>query len=601
MRRPQKLGARREILILLPATLLLLVLISTFTLLSLRSALLRWRDERRDEAGAIAGRLVRELGEEGARIGLTPGEGLLVRLAEPVRALGGSLGIIDRGGTVIAQVGPFSAPGRAGENSASIAPGPEIATSGPLGQEGDLVVARAPLGGAAPGRSLVLVVELPGAVLANQLRAVRWLLIFVLPVNAALLLLALFSLQQILGPWERLLARAEQAGSARSKDQDEVDFLLATFERALAGTPGSAPREAGEDDLAALERTLAPSLQSGLLLLDREGEVLALNELGAELLGLPVVRPGPEAGPQVGELLAGRPEVLSLVASAVRSGTGVQRQEVSVLSPSGGPADGTGGRRVTLGLSIHPLRRVDGDVRGHLVLFADLTAVRQQREHTRVAEGLAQLGEMAAGVAHELRNGLATLRGYLTLIDRRPDGESVAEYLAEMRREADHLERFASDFLEFARPGAARLQPVPLDELVARAARDPALEGVAVRVGGERDLIALGDEPLLARALRNLLLNAAQAMRRGESDEPLMVEALRTSDGALAVEISDRGPGLPAEVRDRLYQPFVTGRPGGVGLGLSLAFRIASLHGGTLDLADRAGGGTVATLRLRAV
>ncbi|HEV7668098.1 MAG TPA: ATP-binding protein [Thermoanaerobaculia bacterium] len=587
MRRPQKLGARREILILLPATLLLLVLISTFTLLSLRSALARWQEERCDQAAAIAGRLVRQLAEPSG-----PAESDLARLAEPVRALGGSVAVIDGEGKTIAEIGPFAGlgpPARTGDAAK---------TWGPLLTGGDFVAARVPMRGA--GRSLI--VELPAVALASQLRAVHWLTLVVLPVNAALLLLALFSLQQILGPWERLLARAEQAGSMRSGDEDEVDFLLATFERALAGALGPADPAGGEDDLAALERTLSPSLQSGLLLLDRQGEVLALNDLGAALLGLPPFRPpvrsaAPVAGPDVRELLAGRPEVLALVVPAIASGSGVQREELSIEGP--GPL-GAGNRRTILGLSVHPLRRVDGGVRGHLVLFSDLTEVRREGEQARMAEGLAQLGEMAAGVAHELRNGLATLRGYLTLIERRPDGESVGDYLVEMRRETEHLERVAGDFLEFARPGSARLLPVALDVLLARAAHDPALGGLAVTVAGEPALTASGDEPLLSRALRNLLLNAAEAERRAGGNGPLEIAAHRTSEGNLAIEIRDRGPGVPPKIRERLFQPFVTGRPGGVGLGLALAYRIVALHGGTLDLADRQGGGTVATLVLPA-
>src|SRR6185436_3023505 len=102
------------------------------------------------------------------------------------------------------------------------------------------------------------------------------------------------------------------------------------------------------------------------------GEVLALNDLGAALLGippfLPPVRSGPPTGPGVRELLAGRPEVLALVEAAIASESRIQREEIGIENPG---AEGTGNRRTTLGLSVHPLRRVDGGVRGHLVLFAD--------------------------------------------------------------------------------------------------------------------------------------------------------------------------------------------------------------------------------------
>ncbi len=593
MRRPQKLGARREILILLPATLLLLVLISTFTLLSLRSALFRWQEERRDEATSIVGRLARELAESKLSGGVLPTEADLARASGPLRALGGSLAVVDDRGTTLTQIGPFT--GFQTHSLDAVPIDERLNVSGPLETGSDHVVAWAALQGAE--RRLV-VVEIPAAALASQLRAARRLTWVVVPVNAALLLLALFSLQQTLGPWERLLARAEQTGTARAGEEDEVDFLLATFERALAKTQGPAAAERAEDDLATLERTLSPGLESGLLLLDSQGEVLALNELGSALLGLPPFRAGQEARTDVRDLLKERAEALELVVSAIESGTGVQREEVILGNVPEAEPSASSGRRMTLGLSMHPLRRVDGGIRGHLVLFSDLTEARLRGERERMAEGLTQLGEMAAGVAHEMRNGLATLRGYLTLIDRTPGGEAVGDYLKEVRRESDHLERVASDFLEFARPGSAQLEPLALDDLLARAAQDPALGNLTVLVGGERGLTVMGDEPLITRALRNLLLNAAQAERQVQRAGPLTLSARRVEEDTVAIEVADHGPGLPEAVRERLFQPFVTGRPGGVGLGLSLAYRIATLHRGTLDLADREGGGTIATLKL---
>ena len=156
----------------------------------------------------------------------------------------------------------------------------------------------------------------------------------------------------------------------------------------------------------------------------------------------------------------------------------MKRQECAIDTPAG--------ERV-LGLTAHPLRRDDGAVRGFLVLFADLTDAQRETAEIRLADSLSQLGELTAGVAHELRNSLATLRGYLTLVERAPDEESIADYLAEIRRESDHLERVLEDFLTFARPGSARPQRVDLLALVHRAAADPALGGAAVVVVAGRD------------------------------------------------------------------------------------------------------------------
>jgi signal transduction histidine kinase len=441
----------------------------------------------------------------------------------------------------------------------------------------DAVAGFAPLSGPPAGR--LVRVDLPGGTLAGSRRAAGVLSVVVLAVNGALILLVLAFLRHLLAPYEALLARARAAGEAAGPGGDEVEFLVATFERALGAMAGAAERTA-DDDIAALERTLAGSLQSGLLLLGRDGEVLALNAVGARLLGVET----PPPGRPLGEALSGHPELLALLTEAVAGGRELQRRECAVRR---------GEEVLTLGLSAHPLRRGDGGVRGYLVLFADLTEARRKAEEGRLAESLGRLGEVAGGVAHELRNGLATLRGYLTLIERRPDEESLADFASEMRREADHLERVLDDFLAFARPGTARIEEVSLPALLRRSAADPALAGAAVDLAG-----AAGEEPrlsgdaqLLERALRNLLRNAVEAERAAGREGTVRAAVERRADG-VEVVIEDRGPGLPAAVRERLFHPFVTGRPGGVGLGLALAQRIVVLHGGSIGLEDRRGGGT---------
>ncbi len=212
---------------------------------------------------------------------------------------------------------------------------------------------------------------------------------------------------------------------------------------------------------------------------------------------------------------------------------------------------------------------------------------------------LSLLGELSAGVAHEMRNSLATLRGYLTLLEDVEDDEPIDEYIAELRRETDHLKRVLDDFLTFARPGSARMEEIEIVPLAHRAAADPALEGFPVKVRYENaeSLRVLGDVQLLERALRNLLHNAAQAQRETEPDKPLEMSISRVGE-KVHLTLDDRGPGLPEEIRERLFHPFATRRPGGVGLGLALTRRIVELHRGGLKLEDREGGGTRASLWL---
>ena len=570
----RRLGLRREVLVLLPVAFLLLVVLSTFTLFSYREALAALTRERREEAALLAGSVAQHLAAL-ADGGTSPGSLDLSEAAPTARGIA----LVDAGGGALAFVGELPAAGLL-EPAGGLLPIERPVGVGPDAGSPDSVVGFAPLGSPV-GRRYVRV-DLPAGVLAGQLRALRVLTVFVLSLNGALVLLLLFFLRHLLAPWETLLARAREVGEGDEQEGDEVEFLLATFEKAVTSLSGQ--ERSPEDDIAALERTLSASLQSGLLLLDQQGRVLALNTVGAALLDTGLTEPGEP----LEAVLAGQPELLELLVEAVAQGTAPKRRECGVRSGRG---------TLTVGLTVHPLRRDNGDVRGYLVLFADLTEVQRRAEESRIADSLAQLGEMAGGVAHELRNSLATLRGYLTLIERRPDEDSIADFLSEIRHEADHLERVLEDFLAFARPGTARVREFPLAPLLLRAAADPALSGVEVRVHGSPagDAALRGDPQLLERAVRNLLHNAAQAEREAGRQGPVDIRLDATAEGT-EVAIEDRGPGLPPEIRGRLFHPFATGRPGGVGLGLALAHRIVVLHGGRIRLEDRPGGGTRALL-----
>lgn len=569
------LGLRREVLILLPVSVLLLIGLSTFTLFAYRSAVELLTEERRGEAADLA----RELAERVAQ-GAAVDPETLDRWAPGAQAvvLAASDGTVRAASGVRSTSDPLRPlEGRRPERAWATGPGELAPVS---------VVGFAPL--LLEGQRHYLRVDLPAQVLAGQRRGLSVLTVVVLGLDIALAALVLLFLRHLLSPYEALLARARQVGGEGGADVEQTDetaFLVSTFERAVEAL--AEHRQAPDDDIAALQRILAQSLESGLLLLGREGDVLGINPLGEGLLGLAA----PEPGTPLEEALGERPRLLEVVADAVARRRGLRRAEV--------PAQ-VGGREVTLGLSVHPLRRDDGELRGFLVLFADLTEIQRQEEESRLAESLARLGELAAGVAHELRNSLATLSGYLALIERHPE-DSVADYLEEIRRETSHLERVVTDFLAFARPETARIEEVDVVALLERAAADPVLGGERIEVhGGAGGATVAADPDLLERALRNLLHNAVEATADAEGAHRLVEVTVRSAREGLEILVEDRGPGLPEPVRERLFQPFVSGRSGGVGLGLALTHRIVTLHGGRVRIEDREGGGTRVVLELPA-
>lgn len=561
-KRRSPMGQRQEVQILLPSALLMMAVLSTFALFAYRSTVELLLETREAEAA----RMGRQLASEIARGPLPNGEKLRQRLpiAHAVtvwnekRDLMASFG--DRA------MNPLARP-RGRLFPAAYLGGDDLVSSQVRFDRG--------------GLPYTLQVDLPAPVLRSRDRGLRILTPVVLLVNGAITVWVLLFLRRLLVPFDRLVAQARSAGQEIGS-QDELTFLVDTFEKAL-----EALSRRDIDELEALQGTLGRSLKSGVLLLDAKGAVQALNEMGAEVLEVE----GLEVGSRLEEAFAGQPELVELLEKAVGAGETVQREECRVVSASG---------ERTLGITAHPLRREDASVRGFLVIFADLTQAKEELREKHLVESLAQLGELTAGIAHELRNSLATLRGYLGLMEREPADALNVEYLAEIRRESDHLARVLEDFLTFARPGSVRGEQVDLAGLAHRAAADPALAGaeVAVRLAGPgEEFLVWGDAQLLERALRNLLSNAVEAQAETRTVKPVEIRLASHQDG-VEIAVLDHGPGVEPELVEKLFDPFFTGRSGGVGLGLALTRRIVLLHAGSIALEPREEGGARAEIWL---
>ncbi|MDH3254861.1 MAG: ATP-binding protein [Acidobacteriota bacterium] len=563
-----RVGLRREVVILVPVALILLVLLSTFTLFSYRGAIRLLQEESQQQSMRTAARLAELFA--GQRMPTTDE----LRRVPPHIV---HLALVATDGSVVFERGPESgADLLAGLSIEDLA---EPMATGPTLRDG-WITALAPIVHRGARHSLRIDVE--AEFLSRQMESVRVLTWLVLGINGGLATLVLLFLRHFLTPYDTLIARARELLPEARPVEDEMTFLVSSFERAVETLRKDA--DSSGDELLALERTLGPSLESGLLLINLSEEVLALNRAGAAILG--VVSP---TTPTPLALVLGDSDrsLFDLIHGAITSEQLIQRRELPFRRDD---------EQLTLGLSLNPLRRDDGSTRAFLVLFADLTETNRQAEEERVAASLTQVGELAAGVAHEMRNSLATFRGYLTLAERSPDEESIADYLTELRRETDHLHRVLEDFLSFARPQSTRLEAIDLGVLVTRAASDPAMGEYPIVIDAIPATIK-GDEQLLERALRNILHNAVQAC--ADLNPPHPVEVTMRSDGErVEVRVVDRGAGVPAEIRDTVFQPFVTGKSTGVGLGLALAHRIIDLHGGRIGLEEHPPGGTIAVLEL---
>jgi PAS domain S-box-containing protein len=234
----------------------------------------------------------------------------------------------------------------------------------------------------------------------------------------------------------------------------------------------------------------------------------------------------------------------------------------------------------------------------YIAIRADITARKAAEDTLRQQAALARVGQMAAVVAHEVRNPLAGIKGAIQiLMSRREAGHEELPVMRDIVSRIDALSELINDLMVFARPRPPRLAAVDLrsvaGEAIAAAGRDPAGQLVDFDLEGE-PLPVVADEELLRAAVLNLLLNAAQALAgRGR-----IRVSLTRGDGTAGIEIADNGPGIPGEIRDRVFEPFFTTKARGGGLGLPIAKRTAELHGGTLSFAFPEGGGTTVMLTL---
>jgi len=345
--------------------------------------------------------------------------------------------------------------------------------------------------------------------------------------------------------------------------QDAVTKLKAQ-ERATAARADASER---------LSEEIIAGLTAGLAVVGVGGDVRTLNPAGRRMLNLSdAATPTDFRSALNGMLLTG------VIDECLRTGVALQRRVVTLPAPRRGVS--------CLGVSVSPLVDSQRTLQGAICLFTDLTDVRDLEEQLRLKDSLATVGELTAGIAHEFRNGLATIHGYSKLIDLAQLPESYRPYVQGIRAETDSLGQVVTNFLNFARPEQLTLTHVDLGALCERAAEeirgDARLAGGDVTVRGEFGRIT-GDEVLLKQAISNVLRNALEACM-GASKQP-HIDVHSEVDGgqrSLKVVVDDNGPGIPPEMRERIFRPFVTSKRNGTGLGLALVQKIIVFHNGRI-------------------
>ncbi|WP_025323235.1 two-component system sensor histidine kinase NtrB [Deferrisoma camini] len=340
-------------------------------------------------------------------------------------------------------------------------------------------------------------------------------------------------------------------------------------------------------DLESHTRDVIQSLPDALVTLDRQGRVVGLNRRAEELFGTSEKE---ARGRALRELVgSGACEALE---TWIGSEEGVSERPAECRAADGAV--------VPVRVSAAPLTDRHGRRAGTVLLIRDVRELRAAEEQLERSRRLAALGRMAAGLAHEIRNPLGTLRGFAQYFGARSgDDEQSAGYARVMVEEIDRLDRLISALLQFARPREPEPRDVGVASVVERvralAEAEAAQAGIALRVDVPAELTVRADPDLLTQVLLNLVQNALAATPPGGE---VSVAAWEEGDEA-AVAVDDTGRGLTPEEREHMFDPFYTTRPTGTGLGLAVVHQIVEQHGGRIQVESIRGRGTRVTVWLR--
>lgn len=376
-------------------------------------------------------------------------------------------------------------------------------------------------------------------------------------------------------------AAAEARGKGRagadtvllSAALQEAVTRLKAQERATAARADASERLSGE---------IISSLTAGLLVAGLHGEVRILNPAGLRMLNLPE-----SLRPETYQRSPSEQPLMDVIDECLRDRSSIVRREVVLTDTAQGLRH--------LGVSVSPLFDPEGEPHGAICLFTDLTAVKDLEEQLRLKESLATVGELTAGIAHEFRNGLATIQGYSKLLDLNALPPAYRPYVEGIRAETELLSQVVTNFLNFARPAQLTLTDVDLGTVCERAAEE--IRPDARALGGEVDVqgefgVITGDEVLLRQAFSNLVRNALEACAETGTPPRVVVHSeLDAAQKAWRITVSDNGPGIAEQHRERVFQPFFTMKRNGTGLGLALVQKIIVFHNGRVAVAPAQEGG----------
>ncbi len=361
------------------------------------------------------------------------------------------------------------------------------------------------------------------------------------------------------------------------------------------------------DQLETFNRTIIQSLDSGLLTIDLNGKINFFNRTAEKILNLDGEG---SRDTSIYDLFPRINDVIEALHKRKEQEEAVHYQRYETLFTN------FEGKKVHLGFSISPLTGPEDALIGHTLIFQDITRFKEMEEQMKRVDKMAAVGLLAAGMAHEVRNPLASLSGSIQMLKSELVLDKSQQHLMEIiLRESERLNALITDFLLFAHPPQTHKKPWEISKLLEETidlwVHSPAFhDGIQViHPHPHEDIKAMIDSDQMKQAFWNLLINAAQAMSDG-GEIRIQVEKGKNHLGGknfswafpskgkewIKISIADSGGGIPPEEKEKIFEPFYTTKEGGTGLGLSIVHKIIENHNGVIKVESEVGKGSTFTL-----
>jgi two-component system sensor histidine kinase AtoS len=366
---------------------------------------------------------------------------------------------------------------------------------------------------------------------------------------------------------------------SKNKDSSQVGFVVDTFHELVSKLKEKEKelqvlKKNAEEKASAIElynENIFQSVPSGVVSFDQEFKITKMNSAAEKILGL-----------KESEIIGEKHSTVfnNPITELLKNKKTIERAESSYITHTG--------KRIWLGLTISPLKDSLGNTLGQILIFTDLTELKAFQSQQELRERLSTLGEMSAGIAHELRNPMGVISGYTKLLSKKAD-VSLIPAIEAISKEVEGMDRIITDFLSFARPTELILTSVDLNELIRRCmnAFEENTEKIRLFFNSEKRIVIKGDDVLLKQSITNLMQNAFEAM----ADKGKLTVKVSLDD-YVNILVSDTGHGVPKNIKDKIFLPFYTTKERGTGLGLSIVHKIVVSHGGTIQVKSSEDGTT---------